>query len=334
MSAVLQVQSSLLSTIQDLGRIGAEQYGVPRAGAIDRFAFQAANILVGNHHNAPALEITLSASFSILRSGLFALTGADLGATLDQQPIRPWCSFWARAGQQLTFSGRKQAWGARTYLAIAGGFEVEEILGSASTFLQGNFGGFAGRALRSGDQVHSADPQQDPLRFLDRAWPEQQRPAYQAKPSLRLIAGPHAQRLPAHALETLCNSEYRISANSNRMGYRLEQAPIHDLPALSLPSLGVFAGVIQLPPDGNPILLMADAQTTGGYPIIGVVCQADLPLAAQLLPGDSVQFRLCDLHEAQHAGSQQQHWLTSALAPDTCDPLLAWAGSPAEFPED
>jgi biotin-dependent carboxylase-like uncharacterized protein len=328
MSTVLRVLSGILTSVQDLGRQGWQRYGVPTSGAMDSFALEAANRLVGNPPGAAAIEITAGAAFEILEPALLALTGAGLGAQLDGLPLPAWTTVFARPGAQLQLPGRAGNWGARAYLALAGVVAVPELLGSHSTYLPGGFGGHDGRALRPGDLVSVGAASQDTSRLAGRRWPEHARPAYSEQPDLRLIPGPHADLFAADVLELLLAQLFQIGRDSNRMGYRLEGARLPYARPISLPSLGVFPGVVQVPPDGAPILLMADAQTTGGYPIIGVVIGADLPLAAQLLPGDHLRFTQTSIEEARDAWRQLRSWAATPLEQDEAVYLAAWAGAP------
>ena len=324
------VSPGLLTTVQDLGRPGMQRYGVPLSGAMDQFALQAANRLVGNPLDAAALEITSGgAIFELLEPTLLAVAGADLNATLDGEPLPLWTAVWVPCGALLQFIARKQPWGARAYLAIAGGVDVPLVLGSRSTYLPGGFGGMDGRPLRAGDIIGATLPASDPQRLAGQRWPEYARPAYGAIPTLRMVAGPHSDCFANDALDQLAATPLCVSQTSNRMGYRLEGLTVRYARPCSLPSLGVLPGAIQVPPDGTPILLMADAQTTGGYPIIGVVIGPDLSLAAQLLPGDSLGCMPISLEEAVHARTAWQTRLKVPLETDDIVAALAWAGAPA-----
>ncbi|MCU0492303.1 MAG: biotin-dependent carboxyltransferase family protein [Chloroflexaceae bacterium] len=318
----------MLATVEDLGRPAARRFGVPGGGAMDSFALAAANRLVGNPPGAAALELTGGgARFVFQGLTLFALTGADFAAQLDEVPLRPWTAVLARAGQELRLSGRRGGWGARAYLALAGGVDVPVVLGSCSTCLAGGFGGYHGRVLWAGDTLPTGPTVGDGTRYAGVTWPTQRRPAYQVEPTLRVLPGPHGHHLSNAVLKQLCHAPFQVSATSNRMGYRLEGTRLAVKPGVSLPSLGVLPGVIQLPPDGAPILLMADAQTTGGYPIVGMVISADLPLAAQLLPGDRLRFAVTNQNEARESFMQLQHWLDAGPDDDDDDVLLpGWAG--------
>ncbi|MCX7859856.1 MAG: biotin-dependent carboxyltransferase family protein [Chloroflexus sp.] len=314
-----------LLTIQDGGRLAARRYGVPLGGAMDRFALAAANRLAGNRPDAPALEITAGgAQIRFGASMLIGLAGADLQAQIDDAPLSPWRSALVPAGSVLHLRGRRSDWGGRAYLAIAGELAAEWAVGGAGTCLAGSFGGYQGRALRAGDRIAvrlRSSTAADGMRW----WPVARRPAYCAQPRLRVLPGPHHDLLPA-AWEQLLATSFQVDQAASRQGYRLAGGPLpsHNL---SLPSFGVVPGAIQLPPDGRPILLLADAQTTGGYPVIAVVIGADLPLAAQLLPGDRLAFTATDLATAQTALAEQAAWLAAGSEDDESGWLLAQAGA-------
>jgi biotin-dependent carboxylase-like uncharacterized protein len=323
---LLVLHGGVLTTVQDLGRVQSRRFGVPQSGAIDPIALAAANRLLDNPPGAAALEITAGgAVFELLAPTLLAVTGGDLGALIDDEPLPLWTAVFARRGAQIRFAGRRQGWGARSYLAVAGGFDLPPVLGSRSTYLAGGFGGLDGRALRPGDRLTSPGPH-EPLPLAGRCCPPERRPAYRAEPVLRLLPGPHLHRFVPDALERLLSAPYVIGSSANRMGYRLEGPILPYAAPCSLPSLGVLPGVIQVPPDGNPILLMADAQSTGGYPIIGVVIEPDLALAAQLLPGDRLRFQGTSLEDALAARRRSLDW--PPLLPEIELELLAWTGAP------
>lgn len=327
-TATLRIaHGGVLTAVQDLGRRAARRYGVPQSGAMDAAAFGIANRLVGNAPGAAALEITVGGTIvEVVRATLFAVTGGDLGALLDESPLPLWTTIFVRPGTRLRFTGRQGAWGARAYLAIAGGVAVPEVMGSRSTYLAGGFGGFAGRALRAGDLLESYTPTILGERHAGYVWPTILRPPYRAAPVLRVISGPHLDDFAEDALAALTAGSYRIGASSNRMGYRLDGKRVQFSRSVSLPSLGMLPGVIQVPPDGVPIVLMADAQTTGGYPIIATVIGPDLPLAAQLLPGDTVRFAVCSLDDALVARRGLEHALERRIEADESDIALGWAG--------
>jgi biotin-dependent carboxylase-like uncharacterized protein len=317
-----------LMTVQDLGRHGARRYGVPLGGAMDPFAAAAANRLVGNPATAALLEITAGAArLQFSRAGCIAVCGGDLQPQLDGRPVAGWISLSVRAGSLLEFRGRRPG-AARAYLAVAGRLQVDDAVGGCGTDLAGGFGGFSGRALRSGDQLIVQDAG-GPTAALA-GWPAAQRPRYRPQPQIRLMRGPHADLLGADAWQALLAAEWQISTLSSRQGFRCE-GPALPLPSLSISSLGVVPGALQLPPDGRPIVLMADAQTTGGYPLIAVAYSADLPLLAQLLPGDRLTFVAGDAAAARAALAVQADWLAAG---PLVDEGLLLADSAGALPPD
>jgi len=280
------IDGGLLTTIQDLGRPEAGRWGVPRGGAADTRSLAIANALLGNDPGAAALEITLAGP--VLRAHAdttVALAGADLRAYLTEtgEPLRPGASLAVRAGQTLSLVG-PVAGGARGYLAVPGGFEVPVLLGSRATSAAGGFGGHEGRELRPGDLLHArAGGLRPPAR-----WPAPfPRPARVV--AVRITLGPHVDGPDDPVLATLATARWSVASASNRMGLRLLGPP---LPARAgsgeLASHGVLPGAVQVPPDGCPIVLLADAQPTGGYPVPAVAIAADLPVLGQLRPGDEL----------------------------------------------
>ena len=295
----------LLSSLQDLGRTGFQHLGVGPSGAMDPVSHRLANLLVGNAPDAASLEITLAGPTLLFETeALVALCGADLSAAVDGRPLPLWRPLWLRAGVRLSFGAPLT--GARAYLAVAGGFPAEPLLGSRSTNLAAGFGGFLGRALRKGDRLALAAQPRDrypgPLRVLRRslspfaalAWfaPWFQELSFSRPAILRFLPGPQWPELTPAARASFLEAVFRIGPSSDRMGLRL-QGPVLALgrprEAISAP---VATGTLQLPADGAPILLMADRQTTGGYPRLGEMASADLPAAAQLRAGESLRFLL------------------------------------------
>ena len=280
----------LLTTVQDAGRWGRQALGVPVGGCLDACARRTANEAIGNDAAAAVLEVTL-AGFELRfdRPCTAAVSGADLGAELDGVALVADRAVQCPAGASLRFVERRR--GARAYVALAGGVDVPPVLGSRSTELGARFGGFGGRALRAGDRlaVGRSGPATAPP---SRALPAVARRLPVAR--LRVLPGPHDDWFDDDALAGLVRSRFTVTPQSNRVGYRLAaEAPLARRQAGEMISDATVAGGIQVPPDGQPILLMADRQVTGGYPILATVITADLPLAAQLAPGDGVAFEVC-----------------------------------------
>ncbi len=278
----------LLTTIQDAGRTRYRSSGIPAGGVMDRFAFLAANLLVGNAGHEPVLEITvLGPTLTALSPCLIAITGADLNPAASSTPLPGWTSVHLEPGQQVRFGERR--YGARAYLAVAGGFIGERWLGSESTDLLSGRGGFAGRTLRSGDDLRRRIPTNNAP--AGRVLAEEYRPRYSSELArLSVIPGPHISRLSRHDQARFFDQQYQVSPASNRMGYRLEGNPL-GVTGPELISFGVTFGCVQLPRNGKPILLMADHQSIGGYPVVATVVRHDLVQAAQLAPGDSLRFQ-------------------------------------------
>ena len=293
---MLEVEDrGIFSIVQDLGR-SQRRAGVPTGGAMDRFALAAANLLVGNPENTGALECALNGP--VLRateSCLVAITGADFQPAVNGELVPVWTSLFLAPGDELSFKGRR--WGARCYIAVAGGVAAERWLGSVSTYLLVGRGGIHGRALKKGDPIARVAEPPRPM-VAGRNLPVRLRPAYLDAAELAAIPGPHFRHLSPAARKRLMSETYTVSREADRMGYRLE-GPQLELKGQELISFGLAFGAVQVPNSGQPILLMADHQTAGGYPAVAGVARADLPRAAQLVPGDEVRFRQVSVEAAQ-----------------------------------
>ncbi|HEX7949538.1 MAG TPA: biotin-dependent carboxyltransferase family protein [Candidatus Limnocylindrales bacterium] len=335
------IEGGPLTTVQDLGRMGHLHEGVPRSGAADGLSLAVANALAGNPADAAALEVTVGGlHLRALRGVTVGLGGADLGAVVAPDPGRgeparrlaPGSSHSLHAGGEIAFEGRPtHGLGCRAYLALPGGFDVPDVLGSRSTSLVGGFGGFDGRALRAGDVLSAAGSVTGST--LER--PPTRLPAGLPLPSpaqrLRIIAVTDAEPGGSVA-EQLAGHAWTVAGNSDRRGLRLlpasgggvahaRGAP-RDSPGASLggpevaadrPSEPVIPGTIQVTPSGQPLVLMPDAGTTGGYAVAAVVIAADLPLLGQLAPWDEVRFRIVDLPAATEAARDRRR-LRDAIA--------------------
>ena len=308
-TSVRVIKPGWCTTVQDLGRHGYQQYGVSVSGAMDRLALVIANRLVKNPDAAAALEITLVGPELLFeQAAVFAITGADLSPAIDSQGVSMWTTAAIPAGSRLTFGRRRS--GARSYVAVAGGFDVPLLWGSRSTHLSTRAGGFNGRALMADDTLQVGLIASERPR-IGATLAHDNRPIYSDSPNLRVVPGP--QLAGARALSVLTKSPYRVSSQSDRMGYRLEGQQLPDLPAHPQISDGTTMGALQVPPDGQPILLMADAPTTGGYPKLAVVISADLSQAAQLQPGDTLTFHTTTIAEAEAALAHQWRQINEAL---------------------
>ena len=286
------LRAGLCDLVMDLGRPGQGALGVPVGGAADPCALAAANRLVGNEATAAGLEITLSGP--ILRfpaGGVVALTGAHFAAMRSSGAPVAWNETLVLAAGETLALGQAQD-GCRCWLALRGGLAVAPVMGSRSTFLPSGLGGHRGRPLQAGDAL-SCEPAAGELRLL-RACP----PSHQAGACLRVMAGPQAGHFDDAGLAAFFSSRYRVSPTSDRRGLRLVGlAATHA--RVELPSQGVLPGAIQVPPDGQPIILGWDGPVTGGYPVIAGVIAADWPLLAQLRPGDAVGFTTIEADEAR-----------------------------------
>ena len=305
------VKPGWCTTVQDLGRHGYQHYGVSVSGAMDRLGLVIANRLVNNPDVAAALEITIVGPELLFEdAAVLAITGADLSPAIDGHSVPIWTTVAIQAGSRLTFGRRRT--GARSYLAVAGALDVALLWGSRSTHISSCTGGFNGRALLADDLLRvSVDRRERP--HIGAMLAPGNRPVYVDSPTLRVISGP--QHANAAALSFLTATPYRLTSQSNRMGYRLEGYRLHQDPTPSRLSDGTAMGALQIPPDGSPILLMADRPTTGGYPKIATVISADLPQAAQLQPGDTVTFRTTTLGEAESALMNQWRHINEILPP-------------------
>ncbi|AKJ69493.1 hypothetical protein PATSB16_38300 [Pandoraea thiooxydans] len=314
------LRAGVLSSVQDLGRHGFRHLGIGVAGALDPLAMLVGNRLLDNPVDAAVIEFTLGASaVRFTQDCRIALTGADCRAELDGQRVWSWWSFPVARGQTLTLRSPRQ--GMRTYLAIGGGIDVPMLLNSRSTHLSGGFGGWHGRALRDGDRL--------PLGVASAALESRAAPYGVQSPagfpglettSIRVLNGPEYEDFTVASHKTFWDTDWQVTPNSNRMGYRLGGPELHRKKHRhhDLLSHGVVPGVVQVPPAGQPIILMADGQTTGGYPKIGVVIGADLWKLAQVRLGAAVRFIPVSRTDALQALQDTRRYL------DQVDRILAW----------
>jgi 5-oxoprolinase (ATP-hydrolysing) subunit C len=303
----------MFAIVVDRGRFGFRGEGVTTGGPLDAVAFAVANVLAGNDADAAALEIALGGlKVRFACDTRFALAGADCAADLEGARVDAWGSYEARAGATLTL--RRPRASARTYIAVAGGIGVPLVLNSRDTNVAASFGGYEGRALRAGDVVPlgSASYRAFPPGARPRCKPPQWDFAADAfaHPELcvRFLTGGGFEMLAEESREAFWSNAYAIAAQSNRMGARLSGAAIAFAHA-GCPSHAVFPGVVQLPPSGEPIVLLADAQTTGGYPMLGFAIEADLWKIAQLPIGSSLRFVPCSLAAAAEARREVASYL-------------------------
>ena len=289
------LQKGMLTTVQDGGRRGSRQSGVPVCGAMDMHALRLANILAGNDWEEAALEITgLGPSLRFVEANIFAIAGADFGPMLDGVAIKTNRAYLATKGSVLTFGAAKG--GFRACIAFCGGLDIPLVLGSRSTCLTAGFGGLEGRALRAGDRIGFRAART----FLPGMSLRAARYDMPRETALRVIPGPQSDSFSEKGKRSFFSGTYQITPESNRMGYRTK-GPVIEFAEGKGPNIisdGIAPGAIQVP-GGQPIILMADRQTVGGYAKIGHVISADLPIIAQLRPGDSISFRETDVDTAQ-----------------------------------
>jgi len=288
-----------LATIQDSGRIGWRRFGVPSSGPMDSFAFHAANRLAGNVSSCAVIEIGLGdITLRAKRDCVVAVAGVGFGLSIYVWDFPLWSSYYVRAGWTIRLN--KLDSGMWAYLAISGGVQTQPVLDSVSTNLRGHFGGLNGRQLQVGDILKSGTPSRSLNDLAARTLPESVRPIYGDNPVVDFIMGPQEKYFTDESIATFMSQKYLVSRTSDRMGYRLEGAALNHRSKAELISEGMTMGAIQVPSNGQPIVMMADSPTTGGYPKIGTVVSADLPLLAQCVPGRSkIRFRETTVARAQ-----------------------------------
>ena len=307
MSAIEVQAPGLLTTVQDLGREGFGPMGVSPSGAADAVSLRLGNRSAGNAEGAAALEMTLvGGAFLFPQGATIALSGSDFGATLDGSAVGLWASVQVQPGQTLRMGATRS--GARCYLCVRGGIAVEPLLGSASTHVLSGLGGFEGRALRRGD-VLEIGPANG--RFRSRTVAPQALERLSPRKVLRVTAGPQGDWFPESSQRAFYGGAYRVAEESNRMGLRLQGAPIAVDSGREMITEGVPLGAVQVPAGGQPIILFVEQQTTGGYPKIANVISADLHSVGQLRPRDEVRFERVEFETARFLLREQERLLAS-----------------------
>ena len=307
------IRPGLLTTVQDLGRPGYQHLGVVVSGAMDTLALRVANLLVGNNEDAAGLEITLlGPTLRFETDHLLALTGANLSPTLDGQPAPMHRPIAVRAGTVLAFGAARA--GCRTYLAVAGGLAVPLVLGSRATYLRAALGGWHGRALQAGDNLPVFEPTAMGRRLRQAVAPASLAASWASarwtpgpalcphphpQPLIRAVRGPEYGQFAEASQQAFWREPFTITPAADRMGYRLSGPALERATTPELLSSAVTFGTVQVPPSGQPIALLADAQTTGGYPRLAQVITADFPALAQARPGQQLRFQEVSLAEAQ-----------------------------------
>ncbi|WP_216690363.1 5-oxoprolinase subunit C family protein [Hymenobacter siberiensis] len=305
------LRPGLLTTVQDLGRFGYQQHGIIVSGAMDAVALRVANLLVGNEDNTAGLESTLlGPKIRFETNHLIALTGAHFSPTLNGQPVGRDRAIWVAAGAELAF-GPAVA-GCRAYLAVAGGVAVQLVLGSRSTYLRAGFGGLDGRALRAGDELPIGESSATGAAIRASLFNSQEQwnqarftpgpdlcPMPRPEPVIRAVPGPEYAQFSAASQRAFWREPFTITPEADRMGYRLQGPKLERPAATELLSSAVTLGTVQVPAGGQPIVLLADHQTTGGYPRLAQVISADFSALAQARPGQQLRFEKLTLDEAQ-----------------------------------
>jgi antagonist of KipI len=307
------IKPGLLTTIQDLGRYGYQKYGVIVSGSMDPLAHKISNLLVGNDVNESTLEITLMGPvLEFKETTLISICGGDLSPTIDGKPVPLRRSLLIKAGSVLKFGGCTN--GCRSYLAVAGGFSVKTVMNSKSTYVRAGIGGLNGRPLQAGDVLQAGTIHKESANMIDYLIPyladhdfteidwsisSEFISSYQQKQAIRVIPGTEYELFSEESRGQFVNQPFKVSSQSDRMGYRLEGPSLHLEEEFNMISEAVVFGTIQVPSNGQPIILLADRQTTGGYPRMGYIASVDLPLIAQTKPGGEVTFTMISHEQAQ-----------------------------------
>ena len=285
----------MFTTVQDLGRHGYLKYGVPISGAMDAFSLVTANRLVGNDADSACLELTLiGPELQVLTKTQIAITGGESSPKINENAVHMWQTLEVRKDDVISFG--KMESGCRSYVSVRGGINLPPVLGSRSTFVRGGFGGMQGRQLKTGDVVNGfAVPP------LEAEWstPEELRPQYTGHYRVHVVLGPQADMFTEKGINTFLSNPYKVTLESDRMGYRLEGPAIEHKGRADIVSDALLPGAVQVPKNGKPIVIMRDAQTTGGYPKIAVATTPDISLLGQAKPNDTLEFSKIKLQKAQ-----------------------------------
>jgi len=307
----------ILTTVQDLGRYGFSQFGVPLSGALDPFSFRVGNLLVGNQGEEASLETTIMGlKLRVLREVVIAITGGNLSPLLNGESLEMWRTHLLVEGDVVAF--RRIRSGCRAYFALSGGLIVPQVMGSRSTFLSGGFGGLEGRTLRRGDILYTLDPPPS-LDKIGLRFPDDWIPSFEKEITLRVIPGPQDHHFTEKGLQTFFSSTYQVTPQCDRMGLRLEGSKIERRPDVeeSIISEGLLSGAVQVPGDGKPIIILTEL-VTGGYTKIAAVISVDLTKVAQLKPGDRVRFEPIPVEKAHSLLKEQEQRLKGFKALSGC----------------
>jgi antagonist of KipI len=313
MEGLIVDKAGLLDTIQDQGRWGYQAFGVVVAGAMDSYAYQLGNLLLGNDHNCASLEMTLlGPQLTFSAPTQIVITGGDLSPILNDQPAPMWQVISLNKNDRLSFGSAYK--GCRSYLAVKGGFQVKKIMGSYSTYVKANLGGWKGRPIEKGDlipYISCTDNTTGTKRSISQGLAYNVRPVYDNQINVRVLLGPQDNRFTKNGLDTFLTEPFTVTTKMDRMGIRLKGKAIEHLNGADILSDAMPLGGIQVPPDGQPIILMSDRQTTGGYTKIGAVISTDIHKLAQVRPNDTIHFKKVSLSEAQDLYREEQRFLTN-----------------------
>lgn len=294
--SITVVNPGLLTSVQDAGRVGYQQFGVSVSGVMDPRAMKVANILVGNEENEAVLECTMMGpQLRFNADNVIAITGGDLSPTLDNQPVENYAAFVVRAGQTLRFTALRS--GCRAYIAFAGGLDIPPVMGSRSTYMKAKIGGLEGRKLQKDDVIGFRAPDPDLPDLAKRRIAPEVTP--QQEFTVRVLMGPQDDMFTDAGIQTFLSETYAVTNEFDRMGCRMDGAVIEHKNGGDIISDGIAFGAIQVPTAGKPIIMLADRQTTGGYTKIANVITADFSIIGQLKGGDRVRFVKTSIEAAQ-----------------------------------
>jgi biotin-dependent carboxylase-like uncharacterized protein len=288
------LKPGFFTIVQDLGRHGYLKYGVPISGAMDSFSMVVANLLVANGPNDACLEITLiGPELQTLADTQIAITGGEISIKINGEDAPMWQTLTVHKGDMVSL-GKIES-GCRSYLAVRGGISTPVVLGSRSTYVRGKFGGIEGRPLKAGDiiEVFRVPPLEKRFKM-----PENLMPQFMNNFTVHVVLGPQADMFTEKGIETFLLNPYKVTVESDRMGYRLDGPVIEHKGKANIVSDALLPGAVQVPKNGKPIIIMRDAQTTGGYPKIAVVITPDLDRLGQVKPNDTIRFLKITLREA------------------------------------
>lgn len=309
MNIIKIINPGFLTTIQDNGRIGYQQFGVPISGAMDIYSLQLANILVDNDKNEACLEMTMiGAQIEFNFDTAISITGANMSPEINFIKINMYETIYVKKGDVLRMSNAKDA--ARSYLSISGGFDIPKVLGSKSTYLRGKIGGYKGRKIKFGDEIVINEKHELPI---SKRIPLNMKPNYKNFETIRVIQGPEEEAFKSKGIKTFFENVYIITNQSDRMGYKLKGKKIKHRTKPDIISAGISLGTIQVPGNGQPMVMLQDKQTTGGYTRIANVITVDIPVFGQLKAGDKIKFEKIELLDAQKLSIKKENEIDNLI---------------------